>query len=193
MNNSISETKNFFSLDGGGSTLRMVVFDDSGETLFYQEIKQSANISINPEKTTKFIVKSIESFLISNNCSFDDINHFSLGLAGISNDDSREMLFKILDENSIIERTYLTSDINPIFEINCSDNSAILVNIGTGLVCVGRGQDNKIIKTAGIGLDKDLGSGYWMGKEIILNLSFSREIDQDQNEYDDKNCDYCHH
>ena len=53
------------------------------------------------------------------------------------------MLFKILDENSIIERTYLTSDINPIFEINCSDNSAILVNIGTGLVCVGRGQDNK--------------------------------------------------
>lgn len=178
-----TEKKIFLSLDAGASTLRQVVFDVSGETFLYKKIDKGANISINPEYTTKFIVDSMESFIFSHNCSFEDINHFSLGVAGISDDSSREMLFKRLDERNISDRTHLTSDINPVFEMNCSDNSAILVNVGTGSVCVGRDETGKLIKAGGLGLDKDLGSGYWLGKEVILNLSFSRDIDQDQNEF----------
>ena len=175
--------KLFLSLDAGASTLRQVVFSESGETLFFDKINKGANISVNAEDITKFIINSIDSFLFRNSCSFDDINHFSLGLAGISNENSREMLFKRLDQKNITDRTYLTSDINPIFEMNCSDNSALLVNVGTGSVCIGRDEEGKLVKMGGLGLDKDIGSGYWMGKEIILNLSFSRDIEQDENEF----------
>ena len=122
------------------------MFAESGETLLFNKIEKGANISVNSEDTTKFIINSIDSFLYKNNCSFDDINHFSLGLAGISNKNSREMLFKRLDEKNITDRTYLTSDINPIFEMNCSDNSAVLVNVGTGSVCIGRDEARKLVK-----------------------------------------------
>ena len=183
MKENISQHKLFLSLDAGASTLRQVVFAESGETLLFNKIEKGANISVNSEDTTKFIINSIDSFLYKNNCSFDDINHFSLGLAGISNKNSREMLFKRLDEKNITDRTYLTSDINPIFEMNCSDNSAVLVNVGTGSVCIGRDEAGKLVKMGGLGLDKDIGSGFWMGKEVILNLSFARDIEQDENEF----------
>jgi len=39
------------------------------------------------------------------------------------------------------------------------------------------------VKAAGIGLEEDFGSGYWIGKELILSLSFSRNEEQDQDEF----------
>ena len=86
------------------------------------------------------------SYLFAEADSYDDISHFSLGLAGISDDAAREMLFKRLEECNISSRTHLTSDVNPIFEMNCSDNSAVLVNVGTGSVCIGRDEAGKLVK-----------------------------------------------
>ena len=40
--------------------------------------------------------------------------------------------------------------------MNCSDNSAILVSVGTGAICLGRNIDDKIEKVGGAGLDIDL-------------------------------------
>tara|TARA_B110000116_G_scaffold232357_1_gene215714 strand:- start:143 stop:1129 length:987 start_codon:yes stop_codon:yes gene_type:complete len=178
-----SSIKNFLSLDAGASTIRLVIFNESGETLGSMIKKPGANISINPEESTKKIIKSISDVLENSSLSYEDISHYSLGIAGISDDRGREMLFKGLDEKKISNITHLSSDVNPVFEINCADNSAVLVSVGTGFVSLGRDLDNKIIKGGGEGLEVDSGSGYWMGKELILNLSFSRNIDQDENEF----------
>ena len=180
-----SSSRKILSLDAGASTIRLAVFNESGETLGSMIKKPGANISINPEESTKKIIKSISDILDSISLSYDDIAHYSLGIAGISDDKARDMLFKRMDEKKISNITHLSSDVNPIFEINCSDNSAILVSVGTGFITLGRDLDNKIIKGGGEGLELDLGSGYWMGKELILNLSFSRNIDQDENEFSD--------
>ena len=178
-----SSTKKFLSLDAGASTIRLVIFNESGETLGSMIKKPGANISINPEESTKKVISSISDVLEGASLSYEDISHYSLGIAGISDDKGREMLFKGLDEQKISNITHLSSDVNPVFEINCADNSAILVSVGTGFVSLGRDSDNRIIKGGGEGLEVDLGSGYWMGKELILNLSFTRNIDQDEEDF----------
>ena len=180
-----SPVKKILSLDAGASTIRLVIFNESGETLASMTKKPGANVSVNPEESTKKIIKSISDILESASLSYDDVSHYSLGIAGISDDKGRDMLFKRLDEKKISNITHLSSDVNPIFEINCSDNSAILVSVGTGFISLGRDLDNKIIKGGGEGLEIDFGSGYWMGKELILNLSFSRNVEQDENDFSD--------
>ena len=165
--------------------MRAVIFNESGETLNSLVIQQGANATINPEECSKRIMQIIADLLEGTSLSFEDINHYSLGIAGISDDRARDFLFKKLDQKKISNKTHLSSDVNPIFEMNCSDNSAILLSIGTGIICLARGIDANIIKAGGLGLDKDLGSGYWMGKELILNLSFSRNFEQDEGEFNE--------
>ena len=130
-----------------------------------------------------FIAIFLSEILDNSNLTYDEIAHYSLGVAGISNKDARDLLFKKLEDKQISKITHLSSDVNPVFEMNCSDNSALLVSVGTGCICLGRDDENKIIKSAGMGLDKDPGSGFWMGRELIVNLSFSRNLDQDETEF----------
>ena len=165
--------------------MKAVIFNDRGETLNSLVIQQGANATINPEESSKRIIQIIADLLDDTMLSFEDINQYSLGIAGISDERARDFLFHKLDQKKISNKTHLTSDVNPIFEMNCSDNSAILLSIGTGIICLARGKDENITKAGGLGLEKDLGSGYWMGKELILNLSFSRNIDQDEGEFNE--------
>ena len=175
--------KNILSLDAGASRIRAVIFNSLGVILGSIEKGFGANISINSEESIKRILNTISDILDNTNLNYDDIFHYSLGIAGISNEDARDLLFKQLEDKQIADITHLSSDVNPIFEMNCSDNSAILVSVGTGCICIGRDESNKIIKTFGAGLEDDPGSGFWMGKELIVNLSFSRNINHNEIEF----------
>jgi len=177
------DIRNILSIDAGASKIRAVIFNNSGETLSIVEKGFGANISMNSEESIKRILKTISDILEDAKFGYDDIFHYSLGVAGISDKDARDLLFKRLEENQIAAITHLSSDVNPVFEMNCSDNSAILASVGTGCICIGRDSENKICKTAGVGLEKDPGSGFWMGKELVVNLSFSRNVDQDEVEF----------
>ena len=173
------------SLDSGASNIRSVIFDQTGRTIASHDVMEGANITIDCENSTKRVISTISDLLSKARLSYDDISHFSLGLAGISDDAARELLFKRLEECKISSRTHLTSDVNPIFEMNCADNSAVLVSVGTGAICLGRNTQNNIEKIGGLGLDQDLGSGFWMGKELMIKLSFNKNEDHDEKEFND--------
>jgi len=52
-----------------------------------------------------------------------------------------------------------------------------LVNIGTGIICFAKDDNGKIIKEAGNGFDKgDIGSGYWLGKELFYRLILNEAL-----------------
>lgn len=182
---SLESTANILSVDAGASNVRSVVFNSNGDTIGEYGVNEGGNIAVDPEASTKVIMSTISSLLDKCKLGYDDISHFSLGIAGISNDAAREMLFKRLDERNISSKTHLSSDVNPIFEMNCADNSAILVSVGTGCICLGRNLEDKIEKVGGLGLDNDSGSGYWMGKELILNLTFNKSEDYDEKCYNE--------
>jgi len=173
------------SLDSGASNMRSVIFDQSGRTIASHDVPIGGNITIDCENSTKHIISTISDLLNKAKLSYDNIEQFSLGVAGISNDAARELLFRRLEECNISSKTHLTSDVNPIFEMNCSDNSAVLVSVGTGCICLGRNMENKIEKIGGLGLEEDAGSGFWIGKELILNLSLSKNENYNEEEFNE--------
>ena len=46
-------------------------------------------------------------------------------------------------------------------------------------------EHSKIEKVGGAGLDIDLGSGFWMGKELLIKLSFNKNEEHDESEFND--------
>ncbi len=159
------------SVDAGASEIRSVLFDYNGKTIGFKVEKKGANLVVNGRDGILRIISLMKELLSDNGLSFDCVDLVSIGVAGLRDDETRLDFFKKLDEMNIGSKSHLSSDVAPIFEINCPDPGSVLVNVGTGAILVGRSIDGSMVKVAGEGHDKDLGSGYWMGKEVFLKLS----------------------
>ena len=59
----------------------------------------------------------------------------------------------------------------------CPLKKGVLVNVGTGTICFAKDHKGKIVKEGGQGYDKgDLGSGYWIGKELFSRILLNESI-----------------
>ena len=163
-------------LDGGGTNTTCILFDSNGFTVDTIYDKGS-NLYVFKDDAIQRILFIIRSVLEKNKLNYSDISAFGLGIAGISDLDSREKLLKELDRIKITKQTLLLSDVEAAYKILCPNNNGILINIGTGIICFARNQKGKNIKEAGNGYDKgDLGSGYWLGKEMFSRLILNEAI-----------------
>jgi len=163
-------------LDGGGTNTTCILFDSNGFTVDTIYGKGS-NLYVFKDDAIQRILFVIRSILEKNKLNYSDILAFGLGIAGISDLDSREKLLKELDRIKITKQTLLLSDVEAAYKILCPNNNGILINIGTGIICFARNQKGKNIKEAGNGYDKgDLGSGYWLGKEMFSRLILNEAI-----------------
>ena len=163
-------------LDGGGTNTTCILFDNNGFTVdtIYDT---GSNLYVFKDDAIQRILFIIRSILEKNKLNYSDISAFGLGIAGISDLDSREKLLKELDRIKITKQTLLLSDVEAAYKILCPNNNGILINIGTGIICFARDQQGKSIKEAGNGYDKgDLGSGYWLGKEMFSRLILNEAI-----------------
>ena len=162
--------KLIIGIDGGGTKTTCILFDSKGfaiDTIY----DKGSNIYVFKDKGIQIILNIIRYILDKNKFNYSDISAFGIGIAGISDLDSREILLKELDRRNITKRTLLLSDMEAAYKILCPKNTGILINIGTGIICFARNGEGKNIKEAGNGHDKgDLGSGYWLGKEIFSKL-----------------------
>ena len=163
-------------VDGGGTNTTCTLFDSNGFTIDTIYDKGS-NIYVFKEEGIQRILSVIRSILDKNKLNYSDVSAFGLGIAGISDLDSREKLLKELDRIKITKQTLLLSDVEAAYKILCPNNTGILINIGTGIICFARNEEGKNIKEAGHGYDKgDLGSGYWLGKEMFSRLILNEGI-----------------
>ena len=163
-------------VDGGGTNTTCILFDSNGFTVDTVYDKGS-NLYVFKDDAIQRILFTIKSILEKNKLNYSDISGFGLGIAGISDLDSREKLLKELDRIKITKQTLLLSDVEAAYKILCPNNNGILINIGTGIICFARNQKGESIKEAGNGYDKgDLGSGYWLGKEMFSRLILNEAI-----------------
>ena len=109
--------------------------------------------------------------------STDDILTVGLGLAGASHDFGREMLFKSLDNENLTKRTILCSDAEAAFKILCPLNYGIMLSVGTGIICYGKDINGKSYRTAGLGHGIDKGSAYWIGEQLLWQLSLNESAE----------------
>mgnify|MGYP001158305103 CR=1 FL=1 len=170
------EKKYIIGIDGGGSKTEIVVFDQNGETITkYSDL--GTNLYVYKETAIKLILSFLERITEDLKITYSEISAVGCSLAGISDLNSRDLLLKEFDKLNITNNTILLSDTESAYQLLCPTGQGILVSIGTGIVCLGRNDKAESFKVAGKGYDKgDVGSGYWIGKEIIKKIFLNQAI-----------------
>ena len=157
-------------IDGGASKTRGILMTEKGETLA-TAFEKGTNLVVYGETAAERIIDIISNLCQTANISFDLVDAVGLGLAGASNLDGRDQVFKKLDALNLSKRTLISNDAEAAYEINCPGEFGILVTVGTGVICLSRNNQGNTVRVAGLGHDEgDIGSGYWMGKQAIYNL-----------------------
>jgi len=169
--------KLYFGLDGGASSTRAVIIDADGNTLAKQKIHLGTNLKVYEEIAPKRIVDIVQNLCSEISISVDDISAFGFGLAAVSYDPGRELLFKELDRLNIADKSILINDAEAAYKVTCIDDIGILMTVGTGVIGIAKTHKGDFVRVAGKGHDQsDIGSGYWLGKELLLKLSFNEAI-----------------
>ena len=173
--------KIIIGIDGGGSRTSGVIFNDRGETIAHESCLGS-NLSVDEVKSSNRVMSLINKLLEKAKISLRDISAIGIGLAGASNKNGRDRLFGLLDTLNLSDKTLITNDIDSIYEFIWNTRQGILVNVGTGVICVAK-KDDSFIRVAGKGHDNgDIGSGYWIGKEALIEIGLRNPDDSENKE-----------
>jgi N-acetylglucosamine kinase-like BadF-type ATPase len=107
----------------------------------------------------------------------DAMPSVSLGVAGVTNLDGRERLFKELDRLLLTDRALVTSDVEAAYEVCWGDGPGVLACVGTGAICWARDDGGSTHRASGRGpaLGGDPGSGYWMGRNAMVSLIMNEQ------------------
>lgn len=163
-------------IDGGGTKTSCILFDNEGN-IIDRIIKEGSNLYVFKENGVNILLSAINKILKKNKLNIDDINAYGIAVAGISDQNQKDLLLKELDRIKITSKTILLSDVEAAYRILCPKQQGLLVNIGTGIICFAKDDNGKIIKEAGNGFDKgDIGSGYWLGKELFYRLILNEAL-----------------
>ena len=175
-NNKILDKRLIIGIDGGGTNTTCVLFNNKGYTID-RIVDKGSNIYVFKDKGIEVIINLIQYILEKNKLNYSDISSYGIAIAGISDLKYREVLLKELDRKKITKNAILLSDVEAAYQILCPNNSGILINVGTGIICFSRTDDGKTIREAGNGHDKgDVGSGYWLGKELFSRLILNEAL-----------------
>ncbi len=167
------QNKYIIGIDGGASKTRGILFTDTGETLS-AAFEKGSNLAIFGETAANRLQTVINTLCDNANIHLDLVDAIGLGLAGASDKDGRDLVFKMLDGLKLSQRALIANDAEAAYEVNCPGDFGILVTVGTGVICLARNENGETVRTAGKGHEQgDKGSGYWVGKQALLNLSLN--------------------
>ena len=160
-------------VDGGASKTQGILFTEKGKTLASSREKGS-NLALDAEAAADRIQKIISNLCSKATIPIENVDAIGLGLAGSSSQDGRDVVFGKMDTINLSQRTIIMNDAEAAYDLNCPGDFGILVTVGTGVICISKNSKGETIREAGKGHDQgDMGSGYWIGKQAISNLTLN--------------------
>ena len=164
----------FLSIDGGASRTRGVLFTETGEVRLFLET-EATSLSRSDADAPGILGRFIQELVTQAGLGLEDVDLVNVGVAGVSNLDARERLFKELDRLRLSDRAIVTSDVEAAYEVIWGDAPGVLVCVGTGAIGWARDEQGNTYRASGRGaqLGGDPGSGYWMGKTAMVHLIMS--------------------
>ncbi len=162
------------SIDGGASRTRGVLFTETGEVRHYQET-EATSLSRPDADSPGVLGRFIQELATQAGLGLEDVGLVNVGVAGVSNLDARDRLFRELDRLGLSDRAIVTSDVEVAYEVVWGDAPGVLVCVGTGAIGWARDEQGNTYRASGRGpqLGGDPGSGYWMGKTAMVHLIMS--------------------
>ena len=137
--------KIYFGLDGGASSTRAIIIDSNGNTLIKRKLSKGSNLKVYQDFAPKRITELILELCNEISISVDDISAFGFGLAAVSYDPGRELLFKELDRVNIADRSILINDAEAAYKISCQDDVGVLLTVGTGVICIAKNANGDFV------------------------------------------------
>ena len=182
------------SIDGGASRTRGVLFTETGEVRHYQET-EATSLSRSDADAPGILGGFIQELVTQAGLGLEDVNLVNVGVAGVSNLDARDRLFRELDRLGLSDRAIVTSDVEAAYEVVWGDAPGVLVCVGTGAIGWARDEQGNTYRASGRGpqLGGDPGSGYWMGKTAMVHLIMSEGSLAGNEEAEDKVLDELRH
>lgn len=169
-------SKYLIGVDGGASHTTAVIINRDGDALFTKTVG-GTNLALYQDKAPVILVELVSALLKKTGITVNEIAGIGLGLAGASNSDGRDLVFKAFDKLNLSARMMISSDAESAYRITCPTNTGIMLSVGTGIICIGRDSDGNSFRAGGKGHGKDKGSGYWMGDQLLWQLSLSESTE----------------
>jgi len=162
------------SIDGGASRTRGVLFTETGEIRLHMET-EATSLSRPDADAPGILGRFIQELVTEAGLGLKQLDLVNVGVAGVSNLDARERLFKELDRLGLSDRVLVTSDVEAAYETVWGEAPGVLVCVGTGAIGWARDEHGSTYRASGRGpqLGGDPGSGYWMGKTAMVHLIMS--------------------
>ena len=114
----MSSKKYIIGIDGGGSKTHAVLFDDKGETL--NEITGlGSSLSIYKKDGVKVVLDVLKKITSASNIYLEDITAIGIGVAGVSDENHRDILLNELDNLNVSKNYLVLSDLESSFELLC--------------------------------------------------------------------------
>lgn len=156
-------------IDGGGSTLRVVIADADLNRKAYIERKETSNpSSVGRELAAKLIASAVESALQYAYLRPDDIVAVGAGIAGADPYRTGTWL------DGVLRRMFPSSVVVPSSDYEIAlvgargERSGVLLLAGTGSIGYGVNMDGDAARVGGWGyVLGDEGSGYWFGLQAL--------------------------
>lgn len=162
-------TSYYLGIDGGGSTLRMVLTDSALNVLATLHEPQSANpTSIGDDAARVRLQTAIQQVLQGY-----DVHQVRACGAGISGTSQRlDWVHSILAEVLPYTRIFATSDVEIALVGAQAQRQGVLALAGTGSVVYGVNAQGQACMVGGWGyLLGDEGSGFWLGRQALSYLT----------------------
>lgn len=156
------------SIDGGGTKTQMCVYnlDDKSTAIFDFGNLNYHDIGI--EKFEEVFLGAIDEIYEALEISSKDITGMVMGLSGLDTKEDKTLIEPVVVKTGISrENIFLCNDAELIM-YSCTSVPGICVVAGTGSVAFGYDESFEVIRCGGLGSPlSDLGSGYWIGSQIL--------------------------
>ncbi|MGQ0764055.1 MAG: BadF/BadG/BcrA/BcrD ATPase family protein [Gemmatimonadota bacterium] len=155
-------------VDGGGTNTRVIVADESGETLAGTDGGPSAVRPGRAAESAATISTVVRAALESADRAGERPAALCVGVAGVGREEERSALTEALLDADIADEVVVMADALIGLEDAFQDGPGVLVIAGTGSVAWGRGPTGAFARSGGWGpVCGDEGSGSWIGRRAL--------------------------
>ena len=160
--------KYVLGLDGGGTSCKACATNLNGEILL-RDIAGSININGVSEN---YIRAELSALLARIYSEMGDMPEFIvIGVAGISNPRTKEVLMSILHDTGYRGKVIITGDYKIALYAKLGVLNGVLLISGTGSIAYGIDSQGDEIRVGGYGhIIDDLGSAYAIGRDILASI-----------------------
>lgn len=163
-------------VDGGGSSTRALVADETGQEIVRVTGGASALRPGEAERSAEVITQVVRDVLKAAGMPHATPRVLCVGVAGAGREVERQALWQALVGRELAEDVVVHTDASIALDDAFGDGAGILLIAGTGSVAFGRGPGGSFARCGGWGPSfGDEGSGAWIGRKVLSVVTASSD------------------